>query len=299
MKILLIITLFSFFVHSQAIADSSTNMDLDQVIEKMEKTLGWLPKTDIYQPEIITQGSEPAPATKIESVPVAKEEPVILVRGYKRYNIIFYDETYYGVNMGEGAIDVRSINVAAKMPWVKSKSKEELMILINDLVSSEGDLGDPVLVEEGYNSHNIVLYNDLFYGVHQAEGSIDVRDLKNQAKLPWASAKTLEEVKVNVNEFILKAKYNTPILVQGNYKFYNIVKYKGTFYGISQREGPIDVINIKSAAKYDWFSSENIDKVRAEVDKKHAKESLYLKVRWQLSKFKASLKRLGASILGG
>ena len=297
MKISLIITLLSFAIHSQAVASNPKNMDLDQVIEEMEKTLNWLPKKEIYHSAITTQGSETAPAAPKETAPAVPKEPVTLVKGYQRYNIVFYDGVYYGVHMGDGSIDVRSIDTVAQMPWVKAASKEKVMALIRDLARSSGQLDDPILIQEGYRGHNIVLHNDLFIGVHQQEGPIDVRNIKSQSRFPWTTAPTVEEVRAEIDKLILEAEYNTPILVEANYKAFNIVKYKKYFYGVDLREGAIEVPDIKAKATFDWFKNENIDNVKKEIDTVFNKMPFKSKVRWQLSRFKRSVKQLVKSIV--
>jgi hypothetical protein len=314
MQLLSLIILTGFAFSNLVYASETRSLDLDQAIAQMEKALNWLPRKEIQKPEVVKKEIQKPEVVKkeIQKPKVVKKEiqkpkkeelledsnsfimaptkePELLVKNYKRYNIIFYDGNYYGVNLGEGAIDVRSLNIKAQLPWAKASTRQELKVMIDVLVGEEGDMGDPILIEQGFRGHNIVLYNDLFHGVNQQEGPIDIRDIKNQSKLPWATAPTLPEIKTKIAQLILDAEYNTPFLVEQNYKYFNIVKLKKTFYGVDQQEGPIDVKNLKALAKHKWFSDENLDNLKKKIDVTFDKRSFKLKVRWQLSKMKRNV----------
>lgn len=120
----------------------------------------------------------------------------------------------------------------------------------------------PILVEEGYHGYNIVRYNGLFYGLSQAEGALDVENIKTTAKLPWFSGALLDVVKA---EIMSKGSDKTPILVVEGYYGYNIVRYNGLFYGVSQAEGALNIENVQTSAKLQWFSDTSLEPVKSKI----------------------------------
>ena len=63
-----------------------------------------------------------------------------------------------------------------------------------------------------------------------------------------------------------RQRIKPPVLVEQGYKGYNIVKFQGEFYGVSQGEGPIDVEEIQAKAKFPWFKSVNLGNVHKNID---------------------------------
>lgn len=60
-----------------------------------------------------------------------------------------------------------------------------------------------------------------------------------------------------------------PIMVESNYRGYNFIKYKGVFYAVDRREGPLDVAQVKMIAKFPWFSdATSAQALRSIIDEK-------------------------------
>jgi len=159
----------------------------------------------------------------------------------------------------------------------------------------------PVLVQEGFHDFNIVQHADAFYGISQREGPIDVTNLAKQAKYPWVVADTLEKTRLKVKSLISSNQKQSPEnspapalpigppkLIEESYKGYNIVWYNELFYGIAQREGPIDVRILQTKAKHKWFSGISKKKVKADIDvyfNSLPKPSVFSKIKNKLRSF--------------
>lgn len=65
--------------------------------------------------------------TQLPSVPTLAEE------GYKGYNIVKYNDVFYGANQAEGPMDIREINTKAKLPWVMGNSIAEVKSKVDTL----------------------------------------------------------------------------------------------------------------------------------------------------------------------
>lgn len=82
-----------------------------------------------------------------------------------------------------------------------------------------------------------------------------------------AMGQLLSELGVPHTSQDLPEDFIHPVMVIAGFRGYNIVKYKGIFYGVDTEEGPIDVPKIKSKAKYPWFSSDSVEDLKATIEK--------------------------------
>ncbi len=56
-----------------------------------------------------------------------------------------------------------------------------------------------------------------------------------------------------------------PQLIEG-YSGFNIVNYKGIFYGVNRSEGPLNIMDIRTKAKLPWVSSESMVEVKSKIN---------------------------------
>ncbi|MEE9610669.1 MAG: hypothetical protein V3W19_05420 [Desulfatiglandales bacterium] len=152
----------------------------------------------------------------------------MLEQDYSGFNIVIYKGRLYGVNRAEGPVDLKDIQTKARRPRVSGKSIADIKRKIDELAES-GELlrlnkvGDnqPILLEEGYSGFNIVIYKGRLYGVNQAEGPMDLKDIQTKARWPWVSAKSIAEVKRKTDEL---AKSGTAINIMAWLKRKNPLK---------------------------------------------------------------------------
>ena len=205
--------------------------------------------------------------------------PVLVEVDYGGFNIVKFKGLYWGVDQREGAIDVSQFEAKAQFAWVSSADLKKVKVKLDQLqtekkiVESIDLYGPPVLVEVDYGGFNIVKFKGLYWGVDQREGAIDVSQLEAKAQFAWVSSADLKKVKVKLDQLQTEKKIvesidldGPPVLVEKGYKGYNIVKFQGEFYGVSQGEGPIDVEEIQDKAKLPWFKSVNLGNVHKNID---------------------------------
>lgn len=75
----------------------------------------------------------------------------------------------------------------------------------------------------------------------------------------------LEKRRQKITKIAKKEDICRPRLIEG-YSGFNIVNYKGIFYGVNRLEGPLDIRNIRTKAKYPWVSGESGMEVKSKID---------------------------------
>lgn len=123
---------------------------------------------------------------KIDNLP-----PDLVEAGYKCYNIVRHAGVYYGINQSKSSVGVRDIQERPELAQLSGDSIEKVKAKIDNL--------PPSLVWEDYKGFNVVEYQSVFYGVHQAEGHLDVREVKTKAKLPWVIGNSIADVKSKID----------------------------------------------------------------------------------------------------
>ncbi len=178
---------------------------------------------------------------------------------------------------------------------LSNKSEHKRWLMENDLKSSPGldiafDLGYPKLKEAIVlaKTKNIISYDltkaldnattevylDLLHINHVGNKLIAQYVYENLiSESPRAIAtrqlqapNTLKK-NIDLKEIkpVLQEEKEPPVMAEEGYKGYNIVKYAGRYYGISQAEGPIDITQIKDKARYPWFTDDSIEGVESKI----------------------------------
>ncbi|MCD4830506.1 MAG: radical SAM protein [Anaerohalosphaeraceae bacterium] len=100
---------------------------------------------------------------------------------------------------------------------------------------------NPILIE-GYKDYNIVLWQNKYYSIHRALGSIGIEMfLAEFNKVEGVVvASTIEESRKAIDEMIAKSTYPQPILVN-THKRHNIISFVDKYFAIPQSLGKIEV----------------------------------------------------------
>lgn len=117
-------------------------------------------------------------------------------------------------------------------------------ILIPEHLSCQGQ---PKLMEENYKGFNIIQYWGEYYALAQALGPIDLARLEEHTLSEYQEGSkcfignSLSEVEHMVDQ---SGYRGSPELVKENYKGFNIVRYKHSFYALAQALGPLDLAQL-------------------------------------------------------
>ncbi len=75
----------------------------------------------------------------------------------------------------------------------------------------------------------------------------------------------LEKRRQKITKIAKKEDICRPQLIEG-YSGFNIINYKGIFYGVNRLEGPLDIRDIRTKAKLPWVSSGSMVEVKSKIN---------------------------------
>ncbi len=128
----------------------------------------------------------------------------IRFNNYKGFNIIKFRNKYYGIYEDEGRIDFHNeLNLV--YPWFIAFNIDKVNEAIDRAYLSKAfnllTSVPQILIQEGYKEFNIVKSNNVFYGIDQRNGEINI-DKINQVLFPVVRAKTIDEVKSKIDAVV-------------------------------------------------------------------------------------------------
>jgi len=160
-----------------------------------------------------------------------------------QFNLVHFQDRFYAVPQALGAVNWASGKVDTLEGIIIATTPEQVMAKLNE--TKQGLALTPMMMKESVGptgKFNLVHFQDRFYAVPQALGTVD-----------WASGKvdTLEGVIVAATSEQVMEKLNaakplvalTPILIKqavGPEENFNLVQFKGRFYAIPQELGGVD-----------------------------------------------------------
>jgi hypothetical protein len=100
-------------------------------------------------------------------------EPRKIEEGYRGFNLFRFGDSYYGLPGELGAFSVESFYRREYADCCQAGSAEELRAAIDEFTAVSNRSMCPVLIEEGYRGHNIVLFCDKYYAVPQDGKAFD------------------------------------------------------------------------------------------------------------------------------
>lgn len=124
---------------------------------------------------------------------------------YKGFNIIEFGNKYYGISRSEGRV-----NFSNKRDWTYpwfialsiNKVKEQIDRAYLLKTFKQLPSNPQIMIQQGYKGFNIIQSYNIFYGIDQRNGEIDVEEINN-ALFPFVQAKTLDEVKSKIDKLAL------------------------------------------------------------------------------------------------
>ncbi len=184
--------------------------------------------------------------TKAQPKVKAVGQPPHLAGAYKEYNIVDYNNSFYGVPQSTGPLDLSKKEDRGRKGILVGKDRRDVEYLIDKAIQSQIKVkavdSSPHLAGS-YQGYNIVDYKGSFYAVPQSVGSLDLSKEENKNRAGLLIGKERKEVEQMIDKAILnqeKAADLSPRLVR-SYKGYNIVEYNNRFYGVPQSLGTLDL----------------------------------------------------------
>lgn len=203
-------------------------------------------KVDALEGVIVAASPEEAIKKLNAAKPAFTLTPVLMKQSVgpkENFNLVQFKDRFYVIPQALGAVDWASGKVDALEGVIAAATSEEVMAKLNG--SKPAFAPAPIMMNESVGptgKFNLVHFQDRFYAVPQALGTVD-----------WASGKvdTLEEVIVAATSEQVMEKLNaakplvalTPILMKqavGPEENFNLVQFKGRFYAIPQKLGVVD-----------------------------------------------------------
>ncbi|MBN2138014.1 MAG: hypothetical protein JW720_09415 [Sedimentisphaerales bacterium] len=178
------------------------------------------------------------------------DEPVLIEEGYERFNIMQYGKTYYGLSQNEGAFEPRK---AKNREYKKCFSGNSIAVVKNAISAAmrtqansiDAARWEPRLVHDNYYGFNIIHFGDKYFGISQSQGEFDInRFHRNEYDHCYQTA-TADEIRNIIDKVIARSNTSRePILVEEDYRGYNIVLFGDKYYGVFRNGEAFDVSRI-------------------------------------------------------
>jgi len=140
-----------------------------------------------------TPGNNLAGEQRIFQQQAADKVPRLLST-YKRYNIVRYQTTVYGVPQALGSLDLRNNEDRNRTGIHTGKTTAEVARLID----ASHDYIIPKLVMS-YKDYNIVKYGIDYYGIPQASGQVDLNKKEHRMLKDLIVKNDIEEIKRQID----------------------------------------------------------------------------------------------------
>ena len=194
-------------------------------------------------------------------------------------NIVLHNNIYYGLPQILGPVDLHK-DEGRSHPYVLSaKSVKKLKTLISKSKKvskrkQENNSGDSSLsakLLEAVGDINIVLYDNMYYGLPQRLGAIDLTQKEDRNRPDILSSNSIEKLKELITQVKKEpeeqqlSKFDKPTLLQA-YKQYNIIGYESDFYACPQALGVIDLTDGSQRNNPETLKTDNLKKLIFLVD---------------------------------
>ena len=132
---------------------------------------------------------------------------------------------------------------------------------------------EPVLIEEGYDSFNIVLFGKTYYGLEQSEGDFEPQKAKDGEYEHCFSGNSIVEVKKAIKSSsqdmtqAMDAGNWAAQPVEDNYRGFNIIRFGERHYGLPQEMGTFNAESFLNNEYAGCFQATSADELREIVDK--------------------------------
>jgi|GEM_PF-997204 len=200
-----------------------------------------------------------------------------LLRVSKGYNLIKYCRMYYAIPQSLGAVNLHKDIERENEDILYAESQEELVGLIDKKVRL---LPGQELIDTG-NFFHIIKYDGKFYGIPQFSGPVDFSNPEETDKLYIFTGASVQDVQGKIA--YLGQSVQAPALI-GKYKDYNLVGFRGVFYGIPRELGAWDLEKKEKRESSAIISSKSLQKAKDSIDK--AKDLIKIEYAGWLPVFK-------------
>lgn len=138
---------------------------------------------------------------------------------------------------------------------------------------------DIPIIQESYNSYNIVRFEEMIYGIYQALGSFDLIELDEIQLNNYLQKKdciignSIDQVKQTIDKICeervrIANQLKKPVLIEESYQGFNIVFFRDNYHAISQSLGAMDLSHTDDQKistfleERKWFIKPTLDEVK-------------------------------------
>jgi len=166
------------------------------------------------------------------------EEPLLVEEGYETFNILQYGRDYYGLSQDEGAFEPQMAKKRKYKKCFRANSIADVKKAVNSLLCPQNDTAnmgssEPHLVEDNYHGFNIIRFRDKYYGISQEQGEFDITRFQKNLYDHCYQTTTTDEIKNIIDKVTARSNRSLePILIEEDYRGYNIVLFGDKYYGV-------------------------------------------------------------------
>jgi hypothetical protein len=225
------------------------------------QTLGEVDLTiekNLKKPSIITAQSLDDVKNSIDEAVGMKASPEFLETWYS-YNLIKYKNIFWGIPHSLGEVNLTEPTVLKDPSLLSAPSLDEIKNQIDETVG----LSQPPELLEEWNQHNILKYQNRFWGVPQNLGALDLTEKKSRENSSLVFADSLVGVKNKIDEVM--GLTLPPELIE-SWSKHNILKYQNRFWGVPHNLGAVDLTEPQNLENPSLISASSIEVVKNKID---------------------------------
>lgn len=138
---------------------------------------------------------------------------------------------------------------------------------------------EPILVEEGYESFNIMLFGSTYYGLSQGEGAFEPQRAESNEYESCFSGSSIATIEKAINASsqhetqAIDAGNWKPQLIEDDYHGFNIVRFGDRYYGLPQGQGGFDIESFHKNEYDHCYQTATADEIRSIIDKVAARSN--------------------------
>lgn len=118
--------------------------------------------------------------------------------------------------------------------------------IFKEMRSGKESAIQPVLIESGYKGFNILDYDGKYYAILQKEGAFSIKKFDRNKYKYSLVGDSPEETKGLIDALGVDEYSDDPILVEGGFLGFNILTFKGKYYGLGKNEGAFEIEKFES-----------------------------------------------------
>ena len=192
-------------------------------------------------------------------------------------NVVLHNNIYYGLPQILGAVDLNKEEGRNHPDILSAKSVKKLKKLITKVKKEQARNPDESTLQaellETVDDINIVLHNNIYYGLPHRLGAIDVSKEEGRNHPDILSANSTKKLKKLITKVKKESEKQQPVnfddpTLMKAYKQYNLVGFKSDFYACPQSLGAIDLTDEDQRDNPEILKADNLKKLKVWVNKK-------------------------------